>query len=64
VADYQRVHTAEGLREEADRCFGLAESASDKRLRDELLAYGRELIERAEKMRATEGALAKPKARA
>jgi hypothetical protein len=47
------VHTAQGLREEAQRCFRLAEGATDKRLREELLAYGRELIDRAERMDAT-----------
>ncbi|MGH7126600.1 MAG: hypothetical protein ACREFI_19640 [Stellaceae bacterium] len=51
---YPHVHTAPGLREEAERCFRLASSASDKRLHDELLAYGKELVERAEKIEAAE----------
>ena len=53
VIEYPRVHTAPSLREEAERCFRLASKASDKRLRDELLAYGKELIERAERIEAT-----------
>ncbi len=53
MAEYPRVHTAPGLREEAERCFRLASKASDKRLREELVAYGKELIERAEKIEAT-----------
>ena len=60
VAEYPRVHTASGLREEAERCFRLAARASDKTLRDELLAYGKELNERAEKIEATERARASP----
>jgi hypothetical protein len=36
----------------------LASGALDKRLHDELLAYGRELIERAEKIEAAEKATA------
>jgi hypothetical protein len=47
------------LREEAERCFRFAAQASDQRLRDELLAYGKELIGRAEKMEAMEKAAAK-----
>lgn len=54
MAQYVGVHTARGLRDEAERCFRLAESATDKRLREELVAYGRELIDRAERMEATE----------
>jgi len=37
----------------------LAAQASDKRLHDELLAYGKELIGRAEKMETMEKAVAK-----
>ena len=55
-----RVHTASDLRKEAERCFRLATTASDKWLRDELLAYGRELSERAEKIEALEKARARP----
>ena len=53
MAQYVGVHTAQGLRDEAQRCFRLAEGATDKRLRQELVAYGRELIDRAERMDAT-----------
>jgi hypothetical protein len=60
VADYPHVHTAPGLREEAERCFRLALKASDKRLQDELRAYGKELVERAEKIEAAEKAGAYP----
>jgi len=56
VTEYPHVHTAQGLREEAERCFRLAESASEKRLRQELLAYGRELVDRAERMETAERA--------
>ena len=58
MAEYPRVHTAPGLREEAERCFRLAAKASDRRLRAELIAYGKELIERAEKIEAAEKAVA------
>jgi hypothetical protein len=57
VAEYPRVHTVQGLREEAERCFRLAAGAMDNRLREELLAYGRELLDRAERMEATQRAL-------
>ncbi len=59
MAEYPHVHTSRGLREEAERCFHLAAQASDKRLHDELLAYGKELIGRAEKMETMEKAVAK-----
>jgi len=59
VAEYPHVHTSRGLREEAERCFRFAAQASDKRLRDELLVYGRELIERAKKMEAMQKAATK-----
>jgi hypothetical protein len=58
VVEYRPVHTAQGLREEAERCFRLAADASDKRLRDELVAYGKELVERAGKMDAMQRATA------
>jgi hypothetical protein len=54
MAQYEGVHTARGLRAEAERCFRLAEGSVDKKLRDDLLAYRKELIERAEKIEATE----------
>ena len=54
MSEYPHVHTAPGLREEAERCFHLASRASDPRLRDELLAYGKHLIERAERIEAAE----------
>lgn len=54
VSEYPHVHTAPGLREEAERCFHLASRASDRRLRDALLAYGKDLVERAERIEATE----------
>ena len=60
VAEFKRVHTAQGLREEAERCFRLAAGTLDQKLSDELLAYGRELAERAEKMQAMEKAATKP----
>ena len=60
MSEYPHVHTAPGLREEAERCFRLASKASDKRLRDELRAYGKELVERAEKIEAAEKAGASP----
>lgn len=59
MTEYPHVHTSRGLREEAERCFRFAAQASDKRLHDELLAYGKELIGRAEKMEAMEKAAAK-----
>lgn len=54
MSEYPYVHTAPGLREEAERCFHLALTSPDRRLRDELLAYGKDLIERAERIEATE----------
>ena len=59
MAEYPHVHTSRGLREEAERCFHLAAQAADRRLHDELLAYGKELIGRAEKMETMEKAAAK-----
>jgi hypothetical protein len=58
VVEYRPVHTAEGLRGEAERCFRLAADASEKRIRDELVAYGKELMERAAKMEAMQSATA------
>jgi hypothetical protein len=57
VAEYPRVHTVPGLRQEAERCFRLAAGTTDNRLHEELLAYGRELLDRAERMEATKRAL-------
>ena len=48
-------HTPAWLREQADRCFRLADQALDNQTRDALATYGRELLERAEKMEHVAG---------
>ena len=47
------VDTPEWFRDEAERCFRLAEKMTDQKSVDSLVAYGRELLDRAERMEAT-----------
>ena len=46
----QEGHTPPWLREQAMRCSRLAEQAWDDKTRDTLMEYGRELLDRAERM--------------
>jgi hypothetical protein len=45
-------HTPQWYREEAERCFRLAENVSDQKASADLMNYGRELLARAERMEA------------
>lgn len=47
------VDTPEWFRDEAKRCFRLAEKMTDQRSVESLLAYGSELLGQAERMEAT-----------
>jgi hypothetical protein len=44
--------TPQKLRDDAERCFRLANTINDARSHDALMEYGRELLDRAEKMEA------------
>lgn len=44
------LHTLQWFREEAERCFRLAEKLTDERASEDLITYGRELLARAEHM--------------
>ena len=46
------LHTPQWFREEAERCFQFAEKIADQKGSDALMAYGRELLVRAERMEA------------
>lgn len=46
------LHTPEWFREEAERCFQLAEKIVDQKASEALVAYGRELLGQAERMEA------------
>ncbi len=46
------LHTPQWFREEAERCFHLAEKITDQKASDDLVAYGRELLARAERVEA------------
>ncbi len=47
------VDTPEWYRDEAERCFRLAEKMTDQKSVESLVAYGRELLGQAERMEAT-----------
>jgi len=47
------VDTPEWFRDEAERCFRVAEKMMDQKSADSLTAYGRELLAQAERMEAT-----------
>ena len=47
------LDTPEWFRQEAEKCFSLAEKLMDEGAADALVAYGAELIARAERMDAT-----------
>ena len=46
------LHSPQGLREEAARCFRLAENLMDQKDHDALVDYGHELQDRAARMEA------------
>jgi len=54
------MHTARGLRDQAERCFRLADLLMDEQARLELVAFGNELIESAERMERAERVLHQP----
>jgi hypothetical protein len=47
------LDTPEWLRQEAEKCFLLADKTIDEKAADALLTYGSELLARAERMEAT-----------
>jgi hypothetical protein len=46
------AQTPQKLRDDAERCFRLANTINDVRAHDALMEYGRELLDRAERMEA------------
>lgn len=46
------LHSPQSLRQDAERCFRLAANLSSQRDQDALLGFGRELVQRAERMEA------------
>jgi hypothetical protein len=57
---YVPMHTIQGLRDQAERCFRLADSVMDEQARCDLVAYGNELIKSAERMEGAEKVLRQP----
>jgi len=55
VMEESGIHTPPWLREQAMRCFRLAEQSWDDKTREALTGYGRELLERAERMERITG---------
>ena len=56
------INTPAWFRDEAERCFRLAEKMTDQRSSDSLLAYGNELLSQAKRMEATLAAVVAEKA--
>ena len=54
------INTVQGLRDQAERCFCLADLVMDQQARFELVAFGNELIESAERMEGAERVLRQP----
>jgi hypothetical protein len=50
--DDDLLSSAHQLRESAGRCFRLAQNLTDQRGQDTLMDYGRELLDRAERMKS------------
>jgi hypothetical protein len=48
--DDDLLNSPHQLRESAERCFRLARNLTDQRGQDTLMDYGRELLDRAERM--------------
>jgi hypothetical protein len=48
----EHAQTLQKLRDDAERCFRLANTINDARAHDALMEYGRELLDRAERMEA------------
>jgi hypothetical protein len=55
VMEESGMHRPPWLRQQALRCFRLAEQTWDDATRDALVGYGRELLERAERMEKITG---------
>ena len=49
------AETPDALREKAERCFRLAYGTTDRRVRDLLVAYGHELLEKAKALFSKSG---------
>ncbi len=49
----EHAQTPQKLRDDAERCFRLANTINDARAHDALMEYGRELLDRAERVEAS-----------
>ncbi len=47
-----RLHSPQSLRQDAERCFRLARNLSSQRDQNALTEFGRDLVQRAERMEA------------